>query len=218
MRKPLYVSPATTAGSVYIDSGPAQALSCTLTVCTGNFSVAIGSHTFAVELDDGTSYLSEGSSTATVTIGSNSVTVPLKGIAVQGSFQNTFAPLAPGGSGTVNAIADADGNTIDTSESAFDNGPIVIKSSDTSIATVSATIATPGTTYAYTVTCVTAGLFTVYLTTGARTSPFGTGGEFTSKSYPATGATLTGSTYPTAYLQCSGAAGTASPYEGLGGS
>jgi hypothetical protein len=107
-RKPLYVSPSTTAGYLSINGGTPQALSCSGSpvVCSGTFTVLTGSVVFAAELSDSNkNVLAEGTTTVNVTAGTTSVFLPTNGVAASDSF-NGFA-----GGGSV-TIGDADSNTI----------------------------------------------------------------------------------------------------------
>jgi hypothetical protein len=172
-RRPLYVSPSTTAGYLSINNGAPQALSCSGTpiVCSGSFTVLTGSNTFAAELDDSSkNVLSEGETTVNITPTTTSVFIPTNGVADTDSFSS----FSGGGVGTV-TIGDADFNEI--TGTAFDNGPLSVNYASVSCssspcASVSpTTITTPGST-SLTITCLHSGSFTLDVTAGAQGSPF----------------------------------------------
>jgi hypothetical protein len=138
-RKPSYISPSTKHAAVFIDGAKTAAGSATCTSpCTSltiNWTGTSGSHSFAVESDDGSPFnyvLAEGIQTYTLVAGANGTLTPkltLNGVAygfiaitVVGCVTNVQAPSVPYCSGTF-AVTDVDGNLI-VPPGDFDNGPI----------------------------------------------------------------------------------------------
>jgi len=130
--------------------------------CTITYSAAAGSHTFAAEIDNGTTVLAEGAHVAlTLVPGTgNNFTMTLNGAAGEGAWMSDTGSTSGTISGTY-AVADATGVPITSPGSVFDNGALTLTANTltgTPGATVSAgaTLSGPngvGTTYTDTVAC-----------------------------------------------------------------
>jgi hypothetical protein len=180
-RKPAYVSPATSSVTLFIDGvAPGTTGTCTPGVpsstCTISFTTTPGTHTFAVEADNGTQILSEGTGSYTLVSGDNTALAPLtlNGVAVLAFFDFDFAITG------LFIITDAAGDFI-TQPGTYDNGPITIASSDTSVATITSptTITSPlpapgvvlTATYACSPTLATSAPFNVVVSEAASPTP-----------------------------------------------
>jgi hypothetical protein len=150
-RKPAYVSSATSSVTVFIDGvAPGTTGPCTVPIgpvpktCSISFTTTPGTHTFAVEADNGTQILSEGTGSYTLVAGDNTAALALNpltlnGVAASVNFDPIFATTG------LFIITDAAGDFI-TQPGTYDNGPITITSSDTSVATITnpTSLASPG--------------------------------------------------------------------------
>jgi hypothetical protein len=137
-------------------------------------------HTFAVEIDNGTSVLAENQHTYAVVFGSNgtlSPTLTLNGVAAQAALTAETCSTTTC-TGTLQ-VSDSAGDPITNSGSnpSFDNGTITYASASTATGTVAsggtiATVSSAG-TYSYTTTCAaTSGQFQ---TTMTSSTPAGSG-------------------------------------------
>ncbi|HTW84873.1 MAG TPA: hypothetical protein VMD91_12440 [Candidatus Sulfotelmatobacter sp.] len=197
-KRPAFVGTATTGGYARVDTAAPIALNCTGSapaVCTATFDVLTGTHTFAGELNDtNNNVLSEGSTTADITTGSPNVSLTPLGVASTVNFDQTITASGNGGTGTITAIGDADGDVI--SGTAFDNPALtVVQTGGGGVVTIGqpAIDTSPGGSGAFTVTCTTAGTFTLGVTAGTQNTLFGDwSGVTPSLVYPATAAALTG--------------------------
>jgi sugar lactone lactonase YvrE len=166
-RKPAYISPGTTGAAVFIDGAttPAGSTTSCTSACTIAWSAALSvpaAHTFAVEIDNGTSVLAENEHSYAIVFGANGALTPtltLNGVAASAAL-TVESCAATTCTGTLQ-VADATGNPITNSGSNpnFDNGTITYASATPSTGTVAsggtiATVSTAG-TYAYTTACAT---------------------------------------------------------------
>jgi hypothetical protein len=157
LRKPAYVSGSTTNARLFINGGasaanssttctPASGTAGTGTACTITWSTSLAvpaSYTFAVEVDDGTTVLAEGSATEAIVAGNNTLsTLTLNGVVAKASFVTLScvagtAGVTPGTCNGAVILEDADSNTIEyngpsttvvagnnpTTGTVFDNAP-----------------------------------------------------------------------------------------------
>jgi hypothetical protein len=178
-RKPAYVSPATSSVTLFIDGvAPGTTGTCTpfffLGTCSISFTTTPGTHTFAVETDTGTQILSEGTGSYTLVSGDNTALAPLtlNGVAVSAFFDPDFITTG------IFYIVDANGFLI-SQPGTYDNGPITITSSDTSVATIISptSLASPApgvvltATYACSPTLATSAPFNVVVSEAASPTP-----------------------------------------------
>jgi hypothetical protein len=130
-RKPAYVSPGETHATLYIDSPtPTSTASATctplVTDCTLTFSTTVGTHVLAVEIDDGTNILAEGSASYALAVGDNTPQFQTNPLTLNGVVYGWFLNGTPAlGVGSI-AVTDAQGYFISSVAGNYDNGPLTI--------------------------------------------------------------------------------------------
>jgi streptogramin lyase len=208
IRKIAYISPGTTRAALFIDGAatPAgSAATCTASVssgagCTLTWSTSVSvpaAHSFAVEIDNGTTVLAENKASYALHFGNNALAVlTLKGVAAAGTLSGESCATSSC-SGTL-TLADGAANTIVNTTSplatGFDNGPLTFASTNAVAGAVTAggTLTQPSAagTAAYTVTCTAStGIFLTSLTPSSGTGSGDiTSAELTGRilAYPAT--------------------------------
>jgi len=215
-RKVAYISPGTTGAAVFIDGSATPAGStttCAASVssgagCTLTWTAALTApaiHTFAVEIDNGTTVLAENKASYALHAGNNGAltVLTLNGVASVGATSGeTCTTASCSGTLTVaDAAADPIVNTTSVVAPGFDNGPLTFASTN-GVGTVTApaggTVTQPPAsgTLAYAVTCAGTGSF---FTTLAPNSTAGSGditsAELTNRSLTYPAAITFGKTY-----------------------
>lgn len=183
LRKPRYVSPSTKHATLIVDQTTGFQVSCTTGstttgTCTIPWTSTSGSHNFAVEIDDSTWALAEAQANYVLTPGPNTLApLVLNAVAANAVFAiPTCSNNTNSCSGTY-AIVDVDGDMI-VAPGTFDNAPIQMLSSATSVGTISASsLSAPdslGNDYTYTAACVAAasGTFAPTFSTGTGNHGF----------------------------------------------
>ena len=187
-RKPSYISAGTTSAALFIDGATTPAgmtTTCSATVssgagCTITWTTAVSvpaAHSFAVEIDNGTTVLAENKASYAIVSGSNTLAVlTLNGIAASATLTGeTCATTNCSGTLTFSdAAGDSIVNTTSPLAAGFDNGPLTLASTATSVGSVTAgaTQTQPSATgtAAYTVTCdSSAGSFSTTLSPASTT-------------------------------------------------
>jgi hypothetical protein len=154
-RKPAYVSPGYTHAALFIDSVAGG--SCSAAGCDITFSTTAGTHNFAVEIDDGKNILAEGSASYTLVGGDNTPLLQSNPVILNGVVYGWFLNASAAGTGSI-AVTDADGWFITSAVGNYDNGPLTIAGSSSTVpvvATDSLTAVNLNGTISFTYTCGT---------------------------------------------------------------
>ncbi len=200
LRSAQYVSPGTTRAALFIDGATApagQTNACTSGACTISWSAALAvpaAHIFAVEVDDGTNVLAEGTKSYAIVAGNNGTlaTETLEGVAAAGTLSGETCPATTcTGTLTVSdAAADPITNTTSPPAPAYDNGPLAFASTAGATGTTSpASLTQPAASgaSAYTLACrASTGSFQTTLTPASGSGAI-TAAELVARSlvYPA---------------------------------
>jgi len=192
--KPKYVSPAITEGELAIDGTNYGPISCvanqsgTETNCYANWVATVGTHSFSVEIDDGSNVLAVGTETG-VNVVAGPQTLPaltLNGVSASAVI-NVINEQAGSGQGSY-AVGDADLFTI-IQPGGYDNGAVYATASDATVANVMSANNTPPlspTTYfTFSYNCLTAGNFNLEIVdVGEPATPTFTGTYPPGVTYP----------------------------------
>jgi virginiamycin B lyase len=144
-RGPAYVSPSTLDATLFIDgTASGNRVPCASAGCTINWTSNAGSHTFAVETDDGHTVLAQGAATYVLTAGTNALgALTLSGVAAALALESETLSAHCAGANPIcysgaYAVADADANLIALPGATYDNGPLTVASGTGSTATFAA--------------------------------------------------------------------------------